>query len=71
MWLSQRAPVTYRAGDQLNNALSLNLLDPGEIAAPSGTSGVVSGIVTRYWLEKTTKGTYLKASPDLVSLLLE
>jgi xylulokinase len=38
-------PVTYRAGDQPNNALSLNVLNPGEIAATGGTSGVVYGVV--------------------------
>lgn len=38
-------PVTYRAGDQPNNALSLNVLEPGEIAATGGTSGVVYGVV--------------------------
>jgi len=37
-------PVCYRAGDQPNNALSLNVLDPGEVAATAGTSGVVYGI---------------------------
>ncbi len=37
-------PVTYRAGDQPNNAFSLNVLDPGELAATAGTSGVVYGI---------------------------
>jgi xylulokinase len=37
--------VTYRAGDQPNNALALNVLHPGEVAATSGTSGVVYGIV--------------------------
>ncbi len=36
--------VAYRAGDQPNNALSLNVLDPGEIAATAGTSGVVYGV---------------------------
>jgi len=36
--------VSYRAGDQPNNALSLNVLEPGEIAATAGTSGVVYGI---------------------------
>lgn len=36
--------ITYRAGDQSNNALSLNVLNPGEIAATAGTSGVVYGI---------------------------
>lgn len=37
-------PITYRAGDQPNNALSLNVLDPGEIASTAGTSGVIYGI---------------------------
>ena len=36
--------VSYRGGDQPNNALSLNVLNPGEIAATAGTSGVVYGI---------------------------
>lgn len=36
--------VTYRAGDQPNNALSLNVLNPGEVAATAGTSGVVYGV---------------------------
>ena len=38
-------PVTYRAGDQPNNALSLGVLNPGEVAATGGTSGVVYGVV--------------------------
>ena len=37
-------PVAYRAGDQPNNALSLNVLEPGEVAATAGTSGVVYGV---------------------------
>lgn len=37
-------PVGYRAGDQPNNALSLNVLKPGEVAATGGTSGVVFGV---------------------------
>ncbi len=40
-------PVSYRAGDQPNNALSLNVLEPGEIAATAGTSGVVYGVGAR------------------------
>ncbi len=43
--LAVGTPVSYRAGDQPNNALSLNVLNPGEVAATSGTSGVVYGIV--------------------------
>ena len=45
--LQEGTPVSYRAGDQPNNALSLNVLNPGEIAATSGTSGVVYGIVNK------------------------
>ena len=37
-------PVAYRAGDQPNNALSLNVLEPGEVAATAGTSGVIYGV---------------------------
>lgn len=40
-------PVAYRAGDQPNNAFSLNVLNPGEIAATGGTSGVVYGVTDR------------------------
>ena len=42
--LAAATPVTYRAGDQPNNALSLSVLEPGEIAATAGTSGVVYGV---------------------------
>ena len=42
--LAPGIPITYRAGDQPNNALSLNVLNPGEIAATAGTSGVVYGV---------------------------
>lgn len=42
--LKEGTPVTYRAGDQPNNALSLNVFNPGEIASTAGTSGVVYGV---------------------------
>jgi xylulokinase len=42
--LKEGIPITYRAGDQPNNALSLHVLNPGEIAATAGTSGVVYGV---------------------------
>ncbi len=42
--LAEGTPVTYRAGDQPNNALSLNVFEPGEIASTAGTSGVVYGV---------------------------
>ncbi|WP_317169398.1 FGGY family carbohydrate kinase [Mucilaginibacter humi] len=37
-------PIAYKAGDQPNNALSLNVLNPGEVAATAGTSGVIYGV---------------------------
>jgi len=37
-------PVAYKSGDQPNNALSLNVLEPGEVAATAGTSGVIYGV---------------------------
>jgi xylulokinase len=45
--LKEGTPVTYRAGDQPNNAFSLNVLNPGEVAATAGTSGVVYGIIDK------------------------
>ncbi|MDE6587698.1 MAG: carbohydrate kinase [Paramuribaculum sp.] len=42
--LAEGTPITYRAGDQPNNALSLNVFEPGEVASTAGTSGVVYGI---------------------------
>ena len=43
--LKAGTPISYRAGDQPNNALSLNVFNPGEIAATAGTSGVVYGVL--------------------------
>ena len=43
--LAEGTQVTYRAGDQPNNALSLNVFNPGEIASTAGTSGVVYGVL--------------------------
>ncbi|MDD2330018.1 MAG: FGGY family carbohydrate kinase [Bacteroidales bacterium] len=40
-------PVSYRAGDQPNNAFSLNVMEEGEVAATAGTSGVVYGITSK------------------------
>lgn len=42
--LKKGIPVAYKAGDQPNNALSLNVLKPGEVAATAGTSGVIYGV---------------------------
>lgn len=43
--LPEGCPIAYRGGDQPNNALSLNVMKPGEIAATGGTSGVVYGVL--------------------------
>ena len=43
--LKAGTPIGYRAGDQPNNAVSLNVFNPGEIASTAGTSGVVYGVL--------------------------
>jgi xylulokinase len=40
-------PISYRAGDQPNNAFSLKVLNPGEVATTAGTSGVIYGVTSR------------------------
>jgi xylulokinase len=53
--LKKGVPVTYRAGDQPNNALSLNVFNPGEIAATAGTSGVVYGVSDKVDYDKYSR----------------
>ncbi len=48
-------PISYRAGDQPNNAMSLNVLNNGEVAATSGTSGVVYGVVDHLMYDKQSR----------------
>lgn len=48
-------PVTYRAGDQPNNALSLKVLNPGEIAATAGTSGVIYGVTDKNLIDPKSR----------------
>ncbi len=50
--LKEGIPVTYRAGDQPNNAFSLNVLQPNEIASTAGTSGVVYGVSEKIKFDK-------------------
>ena len=53
-------PISYRAGDQPNNAFSLNVLDAGEVAATGGTSGVVYGVAdTRKYDPQSRVNTFL------------
>jgi len=53
--LQEGIPVTYKAGDQPNNALSLNVLKPGEVAATAGTSGVIYGVSDQLTYDKQSR----------------
>lgn len=73
--LTSGIPIGYRAGDQPNNAMSLNVLNPGEIAATGGTSGVVYGVVDRPFIDDKTRVNsfahvnYTKENPRIGVLL--
>lgn len=57
--LAEGTPISYRAGDQPNNALSLNVFNPGEIASTAGTSGVVYGVLGDVGYDKKSRvGTF-------------
>ena len=53
--LGKGIPVTYKAGDQPNNALSLNVLQPGEVVATAGTSGVIYGVSDQLAYDKESR----------------
>ena len=53
--LAAGTPISYRGGDQPNNALSLNVMGPGEIAATGGTSGVVYGVLGEVNYDKLSR----------------
>ena len=53
--LTSGIPVAYKAGDQPNNALSLNVLQPGEVAATAGTSGVIYGVSNELTYDKQSR----------------
>ena len=55
MGLKEGTPITYRGGDQPNNALSLNVFEPGEIASTAGTSGVVYGVLGEVNYDKKSR----------------
>ena len=73
--LPERIPVNYRAGDQPNNALTLNVLRPGEIAATGGTSGVLFAVKDQATTKEFTKVNhfahvnYTKENPSIGTLL--
>lgn len=69
--LAEGTPVCYRAGDQPNNALSLNVFEPGEIASTAGTSGVVYGVngqVSYDPKSRVNTFAHVNYSPDKVRL---
>jgi xylulokinase len=53
--LNNKVTITYKAGDQPNNALSLNVLEPGEVAATAGTSGVIYGVIDELAYDKKSR----------------
>ena len=73
--LAVGTPIFYRAGDQPNNALSLNVLNPGEVAATGGTSGVVYAVTESLSCKESTRVNnfahvnYLKNKPRIGKLL--
>ena len=73
--ISAGIPISYRAGDQPNNAFSLNVLRPGEIAANAGTSGVIYAVTDQPITDKAGRvNTFLhvthKASQPRNGVLL-
>ena len=73
--LATGTPIFYRAGDQPNNALSLNVFNPGEVAATGGTSGVVYAITDSLSGKESTRVNnfahvnYTKKTPKIGKLL--
>lgn len=53
--IPEGTPIAYRGGDQPNNALSLNVMNPGEVAATGGTSGVVYGVLGEVNYDKLSR----------------
>ena len=73
--LAEGTPILYRAGDQPNNALSLNVFNPGEVAATGGTSGVVYAVTESLSSKESTRVNnfahvnYSSANPRIGKLL--
>ena len=73
--LAAGTPIYYRAGDQPNNALSLNIFNPGEVAATGGTSGVVYAVTESLSGKESTRVNnfahvnYKKSVPRIGKLL--
>ena len=73
--LEEGTPILYRAGDQPNNALSLNVFDPGEVAATGGTSGVFYAVTDNLSGKESTRVNnfahvnYIQSKPRVGKLL--
>ncbi len=73
--LAAGTPIFYRAGDQPNNALALNVFNPGEVAATGGTSGVVYAVTDNLSGKESTRVNnfahvnYTKNNPRIGKLL--
>ncbi len=73
--LAAGTPIFYRAGDQPNNALALNVFNPGEVAATGGTSGVVYAVTESLSGKESTRVNnfahvnYTKSNPRIGKLL--
>jgi xylulokinase len=69
--LSPGTPVSYRAGDQPNNAFSLNVVNPGETAATAGTSGVIYSVTEKKAYDpKSRVNTFMHVNNDTQGVLL-
>ena len=69
--LQEGTPIAYRGGDQPNNALSLNGMKPGEVAATGGTSGVVYGVLGEVNYDKLSRVNtfaHVNHTPDCTRL---
>ena len=69
--LQEGTPIAYRGGDQPNNALSLNVMKPGEVAATGGTSGVVYGVLGEVNYDKLSRVNtfaHVNHTPDCTRL---
>ena len=53
--LNKDVKITYRSGDQPNNAFALNVLNPGEVAATAGTSGVIYAVTNKNVYDKKSR----------------
>ncbi len=68
-------PITYRSGDQPNNALSLNVFNQGEVAATGGTSGVIYAVTDKIKSKESSRinhfahVNYKKEKPTIGKLL--